>query len=102
MKFYGIVGLAIAGAAIPALPTQAQTTIDVAKVTCEQWLSFKVADPNFIALWLSGYYNGKRDNTIVEVQAFKDDIEQLKTFCITNPKTPIMKAVETRIMKKKD
>lgn len=102
MKVFGIVGLAMAGAAILAQPVQAQTTIDVAKITCEQWLGFKVTDPNFIALWLSGYYNGKRDNTIVEVQAFKDDIETLKTFCISNPKTFVMKAVEARIIKKTD
>jgi acid stress chaperone HdeB len=102
MKVFGIVGLAMAGSMMLAHPVQAQTTIDVSKITCEQWLSFKVADPNFIALWLSGYYNGKRDNTIVEVQAFKDDIEKLKTFCITNPKTFVMKAVETKIIKKKD
>jgi len=102
MKVFGIVGLVMAGSMILAQPVQAQTTIDISKITCEQWLSFKVADPNFIALWLSGYYNGKRDNTIVEVQAFKDNIETLKTFCIGNPNTLVMKAVETRLIKKKD
>ena len=102
MRVFGIAGLAMAGALITALPLHAQTTIDVSKITCEQWLAFKVADPNSIALWLSGYYNGKRDNTVVEVQAFKDDIEKLKKFCIRNPTTPVMKAVETRIIQDKE
>lgn len=102
MKVFGIAGLAVAAALTAALPVQAQTTIDVAKITCEQWLAFKVADPNNIALWLSGYYNGKRDNTVVEVQAFKDDIEKLKKYCIRNPDMLVMKAVETRIIQNKE
>lgn len=102
MKVFGIAGLTVAGTIILALPVQAQTTIDIAKITCEQWLSFQVADPNSIALWLSGYYNGKRDNTIVEVQALKDDLEKVKQYCIYNPKVLVMKAVETKIINKKD
>lgn len=102
MRVFAIAGFAVAGALTAAVPVHAQTTIDVSKITCEQWLAFKVADPNFIALWLSGYYNGKRDNTVVEVQAFKEDIETLKTFCISNPNMLVMKAVETRIIQNRN
>lgn len=101
MKACIFVQLSTAAALTTVLPVQAQTTIDVSKITCAQWLTFEVADPNFIALWLSGYYNGKRDNTVVEVQAFKDDIEKLRKFCIGNPKAFIMKAVETMIIQSK-
>jgi hypothetical protein len=45
-------------ASFPSGPGLAQTTIDVAKITCEQLVLLKVADPNHIAIWLSGYYNG--------------------------------------------
>jgi len=37
----------------------AQVTIDVAKITCNQFATYKIADPENIALWLSGYHNGK-------------------------------------------
>jgi len=75
-------------------PAQAQVTIDVSKITCEQHLGFKITDPNNIALWLSGYYNGQRGNTIIEPQSFKENIEKLKNYCFTNPKVPVMQAVE--------
>ena len=101
MKAFGIAQLATAAALTTVLPVQAQTTIDVSKITCAQWLTFEVADPKFIALWLSGYYNGKRDNTVVEVQAFQDDIKKLTKFCIGNPETFFMKAVETMIIQSK-
>jgi hypothetical protein len=76
---------------------QAQTTIDVSKVNCEQWSAFKVADPDHIAIWLHGYYSGKRGNTVVEVQEFKDNIQKVKEFCIRNPRTPLMQAVEREL-----
>jgi acid stress chaperone HdeB len=42
-----------------ALPAaQAQVTIDVSKITCEQLLNSKIAAPRIIAIWLSGFYNG--------------------------------------------
>ena len=43
---------------------QAQVTVDVSKITCEQFRGYAITDPNNIALWLSGYYNGQRNNTI--------------------------------------
>ena len=41
---------------------QAQVTVDVSKITCEQFRGYAITDPNNIALWLSGYYNGQRYN----------------------------------------
>lgn len=76
---------------IPA--AHAQVTIDVAKITCEQFRSYAITDPNNIALWISGYYNGKRGNTIVNVASFKDNLEKVKDYCITNPKVTVMQAV---------
>ena len=73
---------------------QAQVTIDVSKIACEQFRGYAITDPNNIALWLSGYYNGQRGNTIVNVQVFKENLEKVKDYCITNPKVTVMQAVE--------
>ena len=72
---------------------QAQTTIDVSKITCEQYVAFKVADPEHIALWLSGYYSGLQKDMIVEVQELKESTSKLTSFCLRNEKMPIMDAV---------
>ena len=47
---------------------RAQVTIDVAKITCDQYLGYKVTNPQNIAIWLSGYYHGKRGETTVDTQ----------------------------------
>lgn len=73
---------------------QAQVTLDVAKITCDQWAGYKITNPQNIALWLSGYYNGKRGNTVLDTQRLTADVNKLRDFCITHPQTPIMQAVD--------
>lgn len=73
---------------------QAQVTIDVSKITCKQFRDYAITDPNNIALWLSGYYNGQRNNTIVNVETFKENLEKVKDYCITHPSVAVMQAVE--------
>jgi hypothetical protein len=47
---------------------QAQVTVDVSKITCEQFVGYKITNPRNISMWLSGYYNGKRGNTMLDTQ----------------------------------
>ncbi len=79
----------------PCSLSRAQVTIDVAKITCDQFMLFKVTDPDNIALWLSGYYHGKRDNSLVDTQQLKASIDKIKTFCRMKPEVTVMQAVET-------
>src|SRR5262249_42266882 len=60
------------------MPTmQTQETLDLAKITCEQFMMEKLAyTSRDVVVWLSGYYNGKRNNTIIEPQTIKKHEEQ--------------------------
>ena len=76
---------------------QAQTTVDVAKITCGQFLGRKVADPDTIAIWLSGYYQGLQHNTVVNAQQLKDQPQNMTSYCLYNGKggtVPIMEVAE--------
>jgi acid stress chaperone HdeB len=73
---------------------QAQVAIDVSKITCEQFRSYTITDPNNIALWLSGYYNGQRNNTIIQVESLKENLAKVKDYCITHQTVTVMQAVE--------
>ena len=92
-----LVGWAFTLALLAAPAAHAQVTVDVSKITCEQFLLFKVTDPDYIALWLSGYYHGKAGSTIVDTQEFKENIAKLKEYCRANMQQPIMQAVESRL-----
>src|ERR1041385_7593039 len=73
---------------------RAQVMLDVAKITCDQFAAYKITNPQNIAMWLSGYYNGKRGNTVLDTQAMTAENQKLREFCITNPQMPVMQAAE--------
>ena len=72
----------------------AQVTVDVAKVTCNQFALYKVASPDTLAIWLHGYYSGKRGNTVVDVEALKANMRKLRDYCVQNPEMNLLEAVE--------
>jgi hypothetical protein len=74
----------------------AQVSVDVSKITCKQFALREVAKPQSVALWLSGYYAGKRDVTTVNIQALEKNINEIRRFCakVDNFEVPLMQAVE--------
>jgi hypothetical protein len=89
----------LVGLVLPAMSAplaHAQVTIDVAKITCIQFATYKVANPQDIALWLSGYYTGKRGgDTLVDPLTLKANSDKVVAYCLQHPDTPVMQAVET-------
>src|SRR5262249_22745907 len=75
---------------------QAQLTLDASKVTCDQFVHSKIGAPRLVGAWLSGYFNGKRDNHILDLENFEANLSKLENFCYEekNFKLPVMQAVE--------
>lgn len=83
--------------AIIAAPTaHAQVSIEIAKITCQQYLAFAVADPRDLNIWLSGYFHGQRGTTVLEPQALKQNAEKLKAACLRkdNSDLPVLQVIE--------
>ena len=87
--------------ALTSTSAHAQVTIDVAKITCEQYVLYKIVSPEKIAIWLSGYYNAKRSNTIISPQALEGNASKVKEYCRANPAVPVMQAVEAVVSMEK-
>jgi acid stress chaperone HdeB len=77
----------------PGQTAQAQVTVDVSKITCDQFVLYKITDPKNIAIWLSGYVHGRNNSTVVEPQTFESNMDQLKEYCMSNPKSAVMDGV---------
>ena len=90
-----ILGLAFTFALEPAPVAQAEVTLDVSKLTCEQFLGYKLATSEKIAAWLSGYHNGKRGNTSLGIHGLIANAKKLRSYCTRNSQTLVMDAVET-------
>ncbi len=81
----------------PVMPSShAQVTIDMGKITCAQFLKYTVADPDKIAIWLSGYQHGKRGDVTLGLQELKGNVAKLKSACYQadNSQQPVMQVVE--------
>ncbi|HEX2335434.1 MAG TPA: HdeA/HdeB family chaperone, partial [Hyphomicrobiaceae bacterium] len=65
---------------LTGMPVNAQVTLDVSKITCEQFWLRKVADPDKVALWISGYVNGKRGNTVIDTQQLGRNVRRLTEY----------------------
>jgi len=92
VKLYSVLCFIVIGFSVQ--PVVAQVTLDMSKVTCEQWAGYKITNPQNIALWLKGYHNGKRGNTLLDTQGLNADVQKLRDFCITNSQVPVMQAVD--------
>ncbi len=78
----------------------AQVTIDVAKITCDQFTLYKVTDPLNVAIWLSGYYHGQRGETTVDTQELAAYLQKVKDYCYLNPQVTVMQAVDSMLKAK--
>jgi acid stress chaperone HdeB len=78
-----------------AVQAQAQVSLDVAKITCRQLFFDKMISPNekSLAIWLSGYYNAKRNNTVLDLGAFAKNVDKVEDYCRLNEDVTVMDAV---------
>jgi hypothetical protein len=94
MKPFRIAAMVVALAQLTSVSANAQVSVDIAKITCDQFVLFQITDPRNIAIWISGYYNGKRNNTVIDTQVFGANFEKLKDYCRANSNLTVMQAVE--------
>jgi hypothetical protein len=80
-------------AALGGAPAPAQTSIDIAKITCEQFILQQVTDPRNVIIWLSGYH-AKRGDTVIQVQQFEENAKKVTDACRANLKGMVMEVFE--------
>jgi acid stress chaperone HdeB len=73
----------------------AQVMLDVSKVTCEQFVTYKVTNPKYLAVWLSGFHHGKSGDTTVDMQTLVANADKLVEYCLKHPDVPMMQAANT-------
>jgi hypothetical protein len=110
-----VTGLVLSSIVFATVSTQAQVSIDVSKITCDEYVHDKIPTPDFasfsavgslearamlsrwlIAAWLSGYSHNKRNNLIIALESFEENVNKLNNYYYDekNFKVPIMEAIE--------
>ena len=87
---------------LPLLAVQAafaQVTVDLSKITCEQFIVMPKADS--VAIWLSGYYHGDKHVSTVDVNKFEETARNFRAACRLpdNFNKPIMQLIESTLVK---
>lgn len=77
-----------------SMVAQAQETVDVTKITCNQFVSAEITDPRAITIWFSGYFHGTRNNTILDVSALDKDETDLHIYCSSHLNETVMDVVK--------
>jgi acid stress chaperone HdeB len=88
-------GLILALEKVP--PAQAQVTLDISKVTCDQFHAY--TNPQNIAISVNGYYHGKRGDVTLDTQKLVESARKLRDYCRRNRQTLVLEAVETLFAK---
>jgi acid stress chaperone HdeB len=83
--------------AMAASAAQAQSTVDVTKITCSQFLFDKIAPTKSIAVWLSGYYNGLQRNTVIDLNRMDQNIDKVEDYCRLHLETTLMDAAKAAL-----
>jgi hypothetical protein len=87
-----LVGLSASGAT-------AQMTVDVGKITCRQYLFDRTFSPRapMIANWLSGYFNGQKNNTVVDLGAMAKNKDKVEDYCRMNLDVTLVEAAKSAL-----
>src|SRR5271169_5240475 len=76
-------------------------TVDIAEFTCKDLMAGPGNDAVFTSVWLSGFYNGKHNNTKIDLKKFKDNADAVVKYCTANPTKTVVQAVDSLLASQK-
>ena len=85
--------------AICLLPAaaNAQAIIDMAALTCDQYLTMSPTMSRDFSAWVSGWFSNQHGKRVVDVLAHQQNIVILKSWCQTHPQVSVMTALQSMI-----
>jgi hypothetical protein len=91
-----LISAAFAVALLPGA-ANAQVTIDMGALTCDQYLAMSPSRSRDFSAWMSGWYSYQTRRRTVDVLAHQKNIESLKSWCQLRPRASVMAALQSVI-----
>ncbi len=88
-----LLGLTLAGLAMPNA-FAAQGSVDMARITCAEYLAMSPADSAVFSAWMSGWFNQKKGYVWVDINAYNRNVASVKAWCVGNPTQTVMAGLE--------
>ena len=81
---------------LAATPTTvlAQVNVDMARISCAEYLAMSATDSAIFSAWMSGWFNQKKGYVFVDLNAYARNVASVKSWCTTNPAQTVMAGLE--------
>jgi len=87
------ISLAVAIVILP-IAGNAQVTVEMASIRCEQYLAMPMDKSRDFSAWMSGWFSYKLGKTWVDLVAYRKNIVNVKAWCKYHPKETVMSGLE--------
>ena len=86
---------ALFAAMLTVSQAEAQVTVDVSKITCDQYITQRITHTRSVNIWISGFYAGRRNDPVLDTQQLERNSSKLSRFCEQNRDMLLLDAVGT-------
>jgi HdeA/HdeB family len=85
----GLISLTFAISIVP-IAANAQLTIDMGKIICEQYLAMPPSQSDKFSAWMSGWFSYQSDRPFVDLALHQRNIASVKAWCQYHPAESVM------------
>ena len=72
----------------------AQVTIQMSKITCQQYLAMGPSQSRDFSAWMSGWFNYQVGKTTIDLLAANKNIDNVKAWCVYHPRETVMAGLQ--------
>jgi acid stress chaperone HdeB len=69
-------------------------TLDLATMSCKQFVESGSDEIKMVLTWLDGWYKGDSDDAIIDTEVFVSNAKKFGAYCGANPNVSIVTAAE--------
>lgn len=68
--------------------------VDMARITCAEYLAMSPRDDAIFSAWMSGWFNQKKGYVALDLDVYKRNVSSVKAWCANNPTQSVMASIE--------
>jgi hypothetical protein len=80
--------------AAATLPSTAQISLDMNRITCGDWLGYNQEGREFVRFWMSGYYNAAANNNVLDYNRLQRNSTKIMAYCKKNKSHTLPTAIK--------
>ena len=93
LKFLGL----IVTLSVVPIAAQAQLTIDMANITCKQYLDMSPEQSTNFSSWMGGWFSYQTGRTFVDFTVHQQNVANVKQWCQYHWDAPVMSGLKAAI-----